>query len=100
MGKLVEISNGKWSSIHPTKKVEEVVSGTGGPKSLNINARRNENVRIERENQAFAKRLFDKEGSLSKKKMDEEFYSHKKYMKQIQKVKKKKLLPKLNGRAN
>jgi hypothetical protein len=37
--------------------------------------RKKENERIERENQAFAKRLFarQKEGSLSKKKMDEEY---------------------------
>lgn len=48
------------------------------------------NEKIERENQSIAKRLFDKAGSLSKKKMDEDFYSHMKYRKQIQKIKKKK----------
>jgi hypothetical protein len=48
--------------------------------------RKKENERIDRENHAFAKRLFDKAGSLSKKKMDEEYYSHIKYRKQIQKL--------------
>lgn len=43
---------------------------TTGPRSLNLNFRKKENERIERENQAFAKRLFDKAGSLSKKRMD------------------------------
>jgi hypothetical protein len=52
-----------------------------GPKSLNIGVRKIENERIERENHAFAKRLFDKIGILSKKKMDEEFYNHNKYRK-------------------
>jgi len=50
---------------------------------LNIGVRKKENERIERENHAFAKRLFDKAGCLSKKKMDEEYYSHIKYKKQI-----------------
>lgn len=57
---------------------------------MNIGVRKKENERIERENHAFAKRLFDKSGSLSKKKMDEEYYSHIKYKKQILKVSKKK----------
>ena len=51
------------------------------PKSLNIGTRKKENERIDRENHAFAKRLFDKAGYLSKKKMDEEFNSHTKYRK-------------------
>lgn len=38
-----------------------------GPKSLNIGVRRRENERIERENHAFAQRLFDKKGAISKK---------------------------------
>ena len=67
------------SSIQPTKRTEDL----GGQRSLNIGVRRIENIRIERENQAFAKRLFDRVGSLSKKKMDEEFHNHKQYMKQI-----------------
>jgi len=45
--------------------------------------RKKENERIERENHAFAKRLFDRQGIISKKKMDDEFHSHLKYKKQV-----------------
>lgn len=61
-----------------------------GPKSLNIIVRKKENERIERENQAIAKRLFDRGGDLSKQKMDEDYYSHIRYKSQLQKIKKKK----------
>jgi hypothetical protein len=68
-----------------------------------VGFRRRENERIERENQAFAKRLFDKqrEGSLSRRKMDEEYQSYQRYRRQIMKVAPggtKKRLPKFNGR--
>lgn len=42
-------------------------SGSVGPKSLNISNRKNENTRIERENQAFAKKLFENKGEISKR---------------------------------
>lgn len=45
-------------------------SNSVGPRSLNISVRKKENERIERENQAFAKRLFDNAGCISKKKLD------------------------------
>ena len=45
-------------------------SNSVGPRSLNISVRKKENERIERENQAFAKRLFDNSGCISKKKLD------------------------------
>jgi hypothetical protein len=62
---------------------KERASETVGPKSLNVLIRKKENDRIERENQAFAKRLFakQKEGSLSKKKMDDDFVNYMKYKK-------------------
>lgn len=41
-----------------------------GPRSLNISVRRRENERIERENHAFAKRLFQNSGSISKQRLD------------------------------
>lgn len=83
-------------SVQPKARAAETV----GPRSLNVGIRRRENDRIERENQAFAKRLMaqQKEGSLSKKKMDEDFYAHIKYKRHIMKVPTKKRLPKLNGR--
>ena len=62
----------------------------GGPKSLNVGYRKRETERIERENHAFAKRLFDKQANLSKKKLDVEYKTHLQYKKQIQKLKKKK----------
>ena len=73
-------------SVNPKNRNADL----SGPRSLNLGVRKKENDRIERENQAFAKRLFDKAGSLSKKKMDEEFFSHLRYRKQIQKINKKK----------
>lgn len=90
LNKLVDISHGKWLSVQPKTKVAEMMST--GPKSLNVGLRKRENDRIERENQAFAKRLFSKqkEGSLSKKKMDEDYFNYLKYKKQIMKVPTKK----------
>lgn len=96
LNKLVEISNGKWSSVAKvsktattTKKAKPVLTGT--KKSLNYERRRKEFERIERENMAIAQRLFNKQGSISKKKMDEDYGVHKKYKKQIQKLEGKKL---------
>ena len=59
--------------------------------------RKLENERIERENHAFAKRLFDKTGSISKKRLDYDWINQVKYRKNIEKVKPKKM-PKLDGR--
>jgi hypothetical protein len=56
LNKLVDISHGKWLSVQPKSKASE----TFGPRSLNVGNRKRENERIERENQAFAKRLFAK----------------------------------------
>ena len=36
--------------------------GSVGPRSLNISVRKQENQRIERENQAFARKLFENKG--------------------------------------
>ena len=65
--KLVEISSGKLSSVAPIPKKPEpsVVKRNSsvrvkGPTSLNMGVRKRETERIERENHAFAKRLFDK----------------------------------------
>lgn len=60
-----------------------------GPRSLNISVRKQENDRIERENQAFAKRLFDNGGAISKKKMDMDHYKHTQYRNNLMKVGKK-----------
>ena len=87
LNKLVEISSGKWSSIAaPPKKnrnqsVKQGVraSLSRGPTSLNMGVRKRETERIERENHAFAKRLFDKKAVMSKKVLDNDFRAHRKY---------------------
>ena len=60
--------------------------GSVGPKSLNIGVRRLENERIERENQAFAKRLFDGKGAISMRKLNTEFADHLKHSNNIRKT--------------
>ena len=54
--------------------------------SLNVGVRKRETERIERENHAFAKRLFEKKAILPKKQFDNEWITHRKYYKQIRKV--------------
>ena len=54
---MVDISAGKRCSV---KKEKDAGALIGGPKSLNVGSRRKETERIEKENHAFAKRLFDK----------------------------------------
>jgi len=54
-----------------------------GPTSLNMVVRKRETERIEKENHAFAKRLFDKQAVLQKKNFDQEWVNHIKYKKQI-----------------
>lgn len=58
LNKLVDISQGKWSSVHGPATKKKRNANSLGPKSLNISLRKKENERIERENHAFAKRLF------------------------------------------
>jgi len=52
------------------KKISQSASGLLGRKSLNLIVRKRETERIEQENQAFAKRLFDKPAFLQKEKLD------------------------------
>jgi len=49
--------------------------------------RKQENQRIERENQAFAKKLFDNNGYISKKQFDREYFHQTQYKRNITKVK-------------
>lgn len=69
-----------------------------GPRSLNISVRKRENERIERENQAFAKRLFHNPGSISKRRLDIEATNQEDLRNRICKVKKP--LPNLSGARN
>jgi len=88
LNKLVEISSGKWSSVAPVpkKKVRNQSVKVGGPQSLNMGVRKRETERIEKENHAFAKRLFDKQANLKKSVLDSDWGNHLKYKKQIQKM--------------
>jgi len=62
LNKLMDISQGKWSSVHGPSQHKNnkkpPMAKQVGPRSLNIANRRRENERIERENSAFAKRLY------------------------------------------
>jgi hypothetical protein len=96
LNKLVEISSGKWSSVTtvprkngpPKVNRDRVrsVKAQKGPVSLNMINRKKETERIEKENHAFAKRLFDKSAVLNKKNLDSEWRNHIKYKRQIQKM--------------
>jgi len=88
LNKLVEISSGKWSSIAPNPKdkkakIRNQSVKVKGPTSLNMGVRKRETERIEKENHAFAKRLFDKQAVLNKKALDNEYHNHLKYKRQI-----------------
>jgi hypothetical protein len=51
-----------------------------------LGVRKRETDRIERENHAFAKRLFDKQAVLQKQSLDKAYQDHLKYKKSIQKA--------------
>jgi len=90
--KLFDISHGKWSSV---SHLEEKKG-----RSLNMNARKVEIERIQKENNDFAKRLFTKGPCMSSKKFEEEFTTHLKYKKQLKKVgQKSRSLQKTQGRS-
>jgi hypothetical protein len=87
LNKLVEISSGKWSSVAPVPKKKTVrTQSVKGPTSLNMGVRKRETERIEKENHAFAKRLFDKQAVLSKKDLDSDWANHMKHKRLIQKI--------------
>ena len=83
LNKLVEISSGKWSSVAPAPKKKVINRNLSvkvkGPTSLNMGVRKRETERIEKENHAFAKRLFDKQAVLNKKDLDKDWRSHMQY---------------------
>lgn len=56
------------------------------PTSLNLIVRKKETERIERENHAFAKRLFDRQAVVNKKNLDKDYIQHLKYKRQIAKM--------------
>ena len=88
LSKLVDISNGKWSSVPSAaqKQRKRTSTSQGRPfqaTSLNLVTRKRETERIERENHAFAKRLFDRQAVVTKKNLDKDYQTYLKYRRQI-----------------
>jgi hypothetical protein len=73
LNKLVDISQGKQTSVHGPTEYKKRQTHSVGPRSLNIVMRKKENERIERENNAFARRLFQNTGIISVKKFDKDY---------------------------
>lgn len=88
----MDISNGKWSSVPAAsqagtrKRAAQSQTRVYQPTSLNLVNRKKETERIERENHAFAKRLFDKRSIVDKKNLDKAYMDHLKYKRQIAKM--------------
>lgn len=53
---------------------------------MNLGVRKRETERIERENHAFAKRLFDKKAIVSKSNLDKDYTAHLKFKRAIAKM--------------
>lgn len=102
LSKLVEISSGKWSSVPKAMLSPQALSNTqsgkflqpsqisltrnksnastfiqggamGAVRSLNLGVRKQETDRIEKENHAFAKRLFEKAPHVDHTRHDEDY---------------------------
>lgn len=126
LSKLVDISNGKWTSVPKINQTTTnstsqhklfhqssaqsfgkknshqhssthfaVGSGINLVRSLNLAVRKRETERIERENQAFAKRLFEKQPYFDRKSLDEGWKQHLRLKKRIKKVEIPKPLPEI-----
>lgn len=96
LDKLVDISHGKRSSVNnptalnkSTTLNKSVRSGSFSTGSLNISVRKKENDRIERENHAFAKRLFENSGSIPQvHNLEKAFMNNRQAKQRIMRVKK------------
>ena len=62
-------------------------------RSLNYGTRKRETERIERENHAFAKRLFEQQAYYKSRALNDDFRTHLKLKKQIQKVESIPIMP-------
>lgn len=77
MQKLVTIAEGK--KQHKARRSLE-------PRSLNEYLRKKEEDRIKAENEAFSRRITEKEGEISKRKLDLSFFDSERYKRQISKT--------------
>jgi len=97
----VDISHGKRTSVHGpsaqaiAKGRKSISTQPIGPRSLNISVRKRENDRIERENHAFAKRLFENSGSIPQVgTLEQQYRQNMEHKNRVMRV--KKTLPGLN----
>ena len=67
-----------------------MTSAGGRQGSLNLQVRKRENERIERENHKIAQRLFSNSGAINMKKLEDDFKLQAKYKSNISRVKKNK----------
>ena len=74
------------SAAAPRKRASASQARGYAPTSLNLAVRKKETERIERENHAFAKRLFDKKAVVAKKNLDADYRAHLRYKGQIAKM--------------
>ena len=107
LSKLVEVSSGKLSSIpklpnisrskigkntSSTAQTSTFSTGEYRPTSLNLHVRQKETLRVESENHAFARRLFESKPIIKKAEFDKEFHNQKMFKRNLRKV------PKSNGK--
>jgi hypothetical protein len=91
LNKLVDISAGRVITHNGPAAYKKRHLSNLGPRSLNISVRRKENERIERENHAMAKRLFQNTGNIKKIELDRLYEESKVHGDRIRRV--KKMLP-------
>ena len=97
LGNLTDISHGRRSCS--TSIILDSVKNLPKPKSLNLQARKQEAQRIISDNEAIATRLLHSSKGLSFKKLDQEWHNAVKYKKTISKAKFR-VLPRLNEKIS
>jgi Hemingway/CFA97 len=86
--KLIDISEGKSPSTHgPAEYKHRRSFSTFNPKSLNIGARKRDQERIERENFALAKRLYNNTAQIQKHELERSYKENKLIGERIRRVK-------------
>lgn len=88
LNKLVDISAGRVPTHNGPAAYKKRHLSNFGPRSLNISVRKRENERIERENHAMAKRLFQNTGNIKKIELDRLYEESKVHGDRIRRVKK------------
>ena len=92
LNKLVEISSGKWSSVAPAPRPGKQPAPrstsfrTTGLASLNIGVRKRETLRIEKENHAIARRLFEKGPTVTVNALQKDWRQNRTYRSNIRRV--------------